>query len=151
MSQILQRAHLYNVQLMSSAVSARLLPEVIRHAGDATVQSLADYQVLTCISENNFNKIYIATSTSSGRSVTFVIKSVAVDVAPSDISELHGVMKRQDRSVQKDMPEIQLDVSSFLAAEINVLKSLSHTNIITLHDVMCEASVAFGAHLYIGM
>lgn len=143
---------------MSSVITARLLFDIIRDPSDATLKSLPGHRIAACVFENNFNKVYLSVSSNSSTSAgeglqTYIIKSVAVDTSPMDLSDL---LSQSDelRKTREDAPntraEVQLDVTPSLATEINILKVISHSNIICLHEVYCEVSTTFGSHLYLG-
>lgn len=146
---------------MSSVITANLLSEAVnRNKNDASLLSLPGYEIIKCIFENNFNKVYLSVSNhprslSAQKDAIFVIKSIAVDVSPTDFSELLLTQTNTNDDNKIDQInahlEVQLDVTASLAAEINILKLVSHTNIIELHYVFCEVSIDFGGHLFLGM
>ena len=151
---------------MSNMISAHLLSGVERSGHDASLISLPGHRITACIFENNFNKVYLSVPLKNNSShslpkqtnPSYVIKSIAVDLSPTDLSEIlllnrigptNIIKKKEDTKEEVINTEIQLDVSASLATEINTLKTASHTSIIELHEVYCELSTSFGAHLYL--
>ena len=141
---------------MSTIITAHLLSGVKRSENDASLISLPGHQIAACIFENNFNKVYLSVPSEKNISShpSYVIKSIAVDLSPTDVSELlfqtDSINKKGNNDDEENVKsELQLDVSASLAAEINILKIASHSSIIALHEVYCELSTFYGTHLYL--